>query len=206
MNPDAMVITLASDGTILDVNDTVGKMLGYSLEEMIGQDVASFWAIPDERARFVERLRADGEVVNHELRFRHKNGQHRDAVLAARYVTIGKEKCVLSITRDITDIRRMEEELHANRELLEAILSSAPIAINTKGPDLRFTFVNAYQAVALGYKPEEMIGLRATDFFEQASSQKTDELDRHVLETVETIPYADVEKTPTATANPRSGT
>ncbi len=50
MNPDAMVITLASDGTILDVNDTVGKMLGYSLEEMIGQDVASFWAIPDERA------------------------------------------------------------------------------------------------------------------------------------------------------------
>ena len=90
----------------------------------------------------VERLKRDSICQNIETQFRKKNGELFWGLMSASVIELDGERCILSVTRDITDIKMAEEEIKTlafydplthlpNRRLLMDRLQQA-LALSTR--------------------------------------------------------------------------
>ena len=121
-SPDAVNINKI-DGTYLEINEGFIQMTGYTRKDAIGKTSAdiNIWDIPEDRERLVEGLQRDGIVRNLESRFRMKDGSYKIALMSATIIQLKGEPHVLSITRDITDFKKAEEDkLNLERQLQQA--------------------------------------------------------------------------------------
>jgi PAS domain S-box-containing protein len=86
-------------------------MTGYTAQEVKGKTSVELdiWADPADRVRLVEGLREHGEVANLEASFRAKDGRVKVCLMSARIMQIGGETCILSITRDISQIKQAQK-------------------------------------------------------------------------------------------------
>ncbi|MGD9075576.1 MAG: PAS domain S-box protein [Desulfobacteraceae bacterium] len=119
-SPDAIVISTVRDGRFIDVNESLLRTTGYSRAEVIGRtsNELGFWPKPEERTRFVGMLRKQGFVRDLEVRFRMKQGELRVGLLSAQVIYSGGELCSVAIMHDITERKRVEEELRRSQEQL----------------------------------------------------------------------------------------
>jgi PAS domain S-box-containing protein len=122
-SPDAISINRKSDGMYLEINDGFTAITGYSSEDVKGKssDDLLIWADPADDARLEALLDQYGKVNNLEASFRMKDGQIRIGLMSARLIQIENETCILSITRDITELKRAERERAQRLAELEAV-------------------------------------------------------------------------------------
>jgi PAS domain S-box-containing protein len=122
-SPDAISINRQSDGIYLDINEGFMAITGYTREDVIGKssDELNIWANPADNTRLGNMLDALGEVNNLEASFRMKDGQIKIGLMSARLIRIENEPCILSITRDITELKQAEQERAQRLEELEAV-------------------------------------------------------------------------------------
>ncbi|MGZ6241413.1 MAG: PAS domain S-box protein [Candidatus Binataceae bacterium] len=125
--PDNIAITRMSDGATLEVNREFLKT-GYTREEILGVAAAKVgrWNRPQLR-ELVRRLRAHGSVRNLEAELRNKDGRVVPSLVSAAMVELGGEQCVISMARDITDLKRTQHELTRAREVLAVELRELEI-------------------------------------------------------------------------------
>jgi PAS domain S-box-containing protein len=112
-SPVEMVITTLDEGRFLDVNESFERAVGLSRDSLIGRTSSKLglWVDPAERASIVEEVKRDGRVVNREIHLRAKSGEVRIKLLSAEPILISGEACLLSVSIDITDRKKTEEEL-----------------------------------------------------------------------------------------------
>jgi PAS domain S-box-containing protein len=109
LSPIGMKITRLSDGAYLEVNDADEKTLGYARDELKGSTTTMrVWPSPADRQRFVEKLRADGQVLGYDTRLRNKAGEIVDCRIWASRVELGGEECVLASTLNVSEEKREE--------------------------------------------------------------------------------------------------
>ena len=121
-SPDAININ-KMDGTYLEINEGFIQLTGYTRKDAIGKTSTdiNIWDIPEDRERLVEGLQKDGYVKNLESRFLMKDGSYKIALMSATIIQLQGEPHILSITRDITDLRKTEQEkLLLERQLQQA--------------------------------------------------------------------------------------
>ncbi len=120
-SPDSININRLSDGMYIDINEGFSKLTGYSREDVIGKTSVelNIWANPDQRALLVKGLREMGVVNNLEAQFRFKDGSISTGLMSARVIEVNHEICILSITRDISDRKRAENDLLSAHAQLE---------------------------------------------------------------------------------------
>ncbi|ABE43677.1 PAS domain-containing sensor histidine kinase [Polaromonas sp. JS666] len=109
-SPINMTITRVSDGKFLAVNSAEDLVQGFTASELIGRTSvdAGVWRDEEERKKFMEELRAQGQVQSHDRQMRHKDGTLIDCRMWAVIVEIAGEPCVLSSTINITEQKRRE--------------------------------------------------------------------------------------------------
>ena len=120
-SPDGIMVVSLEDGLILDVNESFEKLLGYPRGEIIGHTTVEMglWARPEQRARFIEQVTAQGRVSGHEFAMRTRDGSLRDMMTLTVVIDIGGTPCLISIARDIGDQRRAEEAIRNLNVALE---------------------------------------------------------------------------------------
>jgi len=119
-SPDAIAITSLTEGRIVEVNDGFLQITGYDREEIIGNKMTdlNLWAGgPGERDKFIGALKESGEVRNYELTFIRKSGKTGTGLMSATIISMKGEPHSLGILRDITDFRRMNQELQRVQRL-----------------------------------------------------------------------------------------
>jgi diguanylate cyclase (GGDEF)-like protein/PAS domain S-box-containing protein len=101
------------DGTILRANRAELEMLGYTLEEYLGRNVAEFHADKDVMAHLLRCLATGETLHNVEARLRRKDGHTRDVLIssAVRYDAEGRFLHTRCFTRDITELKLAEAQL-----------------------------------------------------------------------------------------------
>ncbi|HEX9760953.1 MAG TPA: PAS domain S-box protein, partial [Candidatus Acidoferrales bacterium] len=121
-SPDSISITTLRDGRYLEINDRFVETSGYSRKEAIGKTAMELglWVDTGERAELLKCLQHDGVIRDHELRLRMRSGEIRTGVLSAERITLSGVECMLSVVRDTTERRRLEEQLHQAQKM-EAI-------------------------------------------------------------------------------------
>jgi len=98
------------DGTFLNVNDNLLRMLALPAEKVIGKSAVElgFWKSQAERDEFYRRLRIEGSLQNVELKFKDATGFEHVGLYFATLVGIGDKECIFGMLLDQTEERALE--------------------------------------------------------------------------------------------------
>jgi len=130
-SPDAVNFNRLSDGMYIDINDGFTKLVGYTREDVVGKSSVdlNIWYDPTDRQRLVKALQGKGCVENLEAKFQRKNGQIGVGLMSARVLRLNNEDVILSITRDITERKQMEDALCESEDKYSQLVQSLTDAI-----------------------------------------------------------------------------
>ena len=103
-------IVFHREGLISDANPPLCHLIGYTLDELLGQPVLSFIA-PDV-AHKVKRVMGAGEETRYESMLVHKDGRHLPVELIVRSVMFNGEMLRMTIVRDIRDRLEAQARIH----------------------------------------------------------------------------------------------
>jgi diguanylate cyclase (GGDEF)-like protein/PAS domain S-box-containing protein len=156
VSPDAVNITSLTDGRYLEVSDGFCRMLGWSRDEVIGKTSIELgiWANKSDRKRFMETLRRDGSYTNLEANFVGKDGRVVTGLMSAHSMVMKGERCLLSVTRDITERKLADDKL----KLAASVFSHAREGIIITNVDGCIIDVNETFTDITGYTKDEVIG------------------------------------------------
>lgn len=116
------------DGTILWANQTELDMLGYRREEYVGHHIAGFYADRPVIEDILARLLRNEQLNNYEARLRCKDGSIRHVLVSSNaYFEHGEFIHTRCITNDITERKRAEILLAAQKRALELIARGGPL-------------------------------------------------------------------------------
>jgi PAS domain S-box-containing protein len=179
-SPDGIFIVDLS-GTFLSVNKTMCDNLKYSEEEFFSMKLWNI--IPQKyislhKSRLADILKGErkNEAVEYEVKG--KDGiVHYIEVMSAPYY---KDKVIIGfqgIARDITEKKRVEEELQAKEKKFKELFDNAPIGYHELDSEGRIAWINRTELDMLGYTEEEMIGQFVWKFLgdEEISKQRVSE-------------------------------
>jgi len=108
------------EGNIFYANERAAMFLGYNREEFMKMNVSQTTVHYKIKGEILEELKKKGAVVFEDTVL-HKNGGKFVVEINARLVGLGDKKFILSVARDMTERRKMEETLRQNEaRLLEA--------------------------------------------------------------------------------------
>jgi PAS domain S-box-containing protein len=163
--PDAIIV-VNNKGFILQANAQAEKIFGYVTNELIGKLVdilipERFRKSHDEHLKeFMQnpRKRFMGEEL--ELYGLRKDGTEFPVDIALNYVLTKDGNIILSIVRDITEHKQIEEELRASEEKYRRIFENAAEGIFQTSMDGRILAANPACVNLLGYaSSEELIAV-----------------------------------------------
>ncbi len=163
------------EGIIQYVNAPAEIVLGYSPEELIGQNILKY-IHPDDLAISIAALSpgTPPEMIGPflELRAQHKDGSWRYLEVTGREM---HDNPVIQGTivncRDITDRKEMEEKLRSSRFLLEKTFSSLSDGLFLiDARTIQIIDCNRAALKIFGYTREEMIGQSPGAVFRDAST------------------------------------
>lgn len=128
-SPDAICITRLKDGLFEDINDGFTQFTGYTREEAVGRTSPEIdiWNDPEARGELIRGLEEKGYYKHLETEFRCKDGSLKTAVISARVIMFRDVPHIISITRDVTELKRAEmkrrnlEERLQRAEKMEAL-------------------------------------------------------------------------------------
>jgi two-component system, cell cycle sensor histidine kinase and response regulator CckA len=118
-NPLAIAISTEAEGRYLDVNEAFLDLLGYQRKDVIGRTAAEldFWAEPLDRGEMIRQLKGDEKVSKHQMRYRTAKGKIREAEVWAESIEVDGQRCVLAITRDVTEMIQLEAQLRQAQKM-----------------------------------------------------------------------------------------
>jgi len=130
-SPDSININRFEDGVYLEINEGFTRMTGYTDEDVLGRSSMpgdlGIWVNSEDRERMVTGLAERGEAEL-EAPFRRKDGTILTGMMSARLIDIDGVRCVLTITRDVTERRRMDEAQLTAQKLESLSLLAGGIA------------------------------------------------------------------------------
>ena len=156
-SPAIMVLVdVAEEGRIVDVNEAFELVNGYRREEVIGHtpNELGMWVDLGEYDESIKQFSATGRLRNFEHRVRKKTGEIGIHLTSAEVVELDGKPLVVSTSIDITQQKKTEE---AMRSLVTAIEQCAETIVIT---DLEGTikYCNTAFERTTGYSKEEAIG------------------------------------------------
>jgi two-component system NtrC family sensor kinase len=167
----------SKEGKFLDCNQALVEMLNYSSkEECLNIDLPeNLYVNPDDRKVFQERIERDGYVRDMEVKFKKKDGS-KITVLLTGYPIRDAQGDIIGyqgINLDITERKRIEEELRETNEFFRNLIESSVdgiIATDMKGNIFIF---NKGAEELTGYSVSEVVGkLHITDLYPKGMAKQ----------------------------------
>lgn len=143
----------------LDVNESAVRHYGYRREEFLAMTVVDIRP-PEDVPRFLRELpvTTDGPRIPGNWRHRKKDGSVIDVELGVYSFDYGGRRARLAIVNDVTESKRLMEQLRASEERFRRIFEEAPIGIGAIGGDGRLLRVNEALCAMSGYTAAELTG------------------------------------------------
>ena len=153
------------EGNLLDANPALVNMLGYAEKgDLLATQPAALSFDPGQPVlgRAVDDR---GGVRTREVKLRRKDGTAAVFLDSSRAVwdTSGNIIRYQGTLVDITEKRKMEQELAQQEEFRRRLLESFPDLILVVDLEERYTFVSARARDLLGFQPKEMLGKKISE-------------------------------------------
>ncbi|HWQ66300.1 MAG TPA: PAS domain S-box protein [Methanospirillum sp.] len=180
---EELVIVIDMDGSILNVNPAVTRVLGYEEKELIGEPIHTLYPreIRDTIIfQFLDLTEAGGKIQN-TYPFIARNGESVPVETRGTIGVWGGRHVLFCICREISERLKAERNLHEYYERIQAILSSSTAQIYMKDEHLRYLATNQPFIDSLGSEIQSVEGLTDEEIFPDQIAALRREIDEQVL-------------------------
>jgi PAS domain S-box-containing protein len=153
------IITVTPDGTVTSMNPALEVITGWSRDELMGGQFASY-VHPDDLAMIAESFRAtlEGEIdyQRFETRILCKSGEYKVLEIAGKpRLSDGEIVEFMAVAHDVTERNRAEAALRESEERYRLLAENLSDVIWTMDADFRNTYVSPSITRLVGWSPEE---------------------------------------------------
>ncbi|MCK6450271.1 MAG: response regulator [Alphaproteobacteria bacterium] len=113
------VIVVRPDGRIVFGNRLARRMMGVQSKELRAMNASELFADPKDRERIVAQILSEGHAINNEMRWRSHDGRDVWMLMSSLLSSWEGEPAFISWLVDITERKRIENELARARDLAE---------------------------------------------------------------------------------------
>jgi|GEM_PF-452875 len=134
------LVTIGPDGIITDVNFATEKATGLPREKIIGTDFSEYFTEPDKARVGYKQVFDIGKVIDYELYLKHINGSSIPVLYNASVYKDNEGQIigVLAAARDISAIKKYEDELIDFKNNLELIVQQKTAELIIANKELLF--------------------------------------------------------------------
>ncbi|WP_300456564.1 PAS domain S-box protein [Desulfobacula sp.] len=174
-SPDAINLNRISDGMYIDINEGFSRLTGYTRDDIFGKTSLSLdiWENPEDRKRLVDGLSRTGHVENLEARFVRKDRTVGVGLMSARTLQINNEMVILSVTRDITTLKKSEVALRKSEEKFRQIYNNILDVYYEASLDGILLEISPSIEKVSQYKREELIGKSLYEIYTHPGDRDT---------------------------------
>ncbi len=153
---------ISTEGTIIDVNQAALKALGYKKQHLVGQPLQTIYA-PESHQKMKQNMvkwKRTGVIKDVEMVIVSKDGNRRTVLLSADSIRNEEGKILYSVSvqRDITERKQVEEALRGSEERFRALVETTNDFIWEIDTNGTYTYCSPQIKELWGYLPEKMIG------------------------------------------------
>jgi PAS domain S-box-containing protein len=128
---DLIVIFILDDNSVLDANNLFCEFVGLNREELIGKKVNDLKLKDDNFKNCVfDVLNDPRQIMNLECVCKNSKNEERIFLISADLIEVENKKCLLHISRDITELRLLQEDLQKSKNLESIGILAGGIAHN----------------------------------------------------------------------------
>ena len=150
-------------GDVLESNEAMERITGYTREEMSQLKLPSIYADPRDREQILDLLRRYGKAENMEVQLLKKSGTPYWVSLSVRVIEFKGETAILTAGIDITERKQAETALQESEEKYREVVERANDGICVI-QDAVFKYVNSRALEIIGYSPGEIVGTSLADY------------------------------------------
>jgi PAS domain S-box-containing protein len=163
MTASPLPITVANfkSGVYVDVNPAWERFFQYGKSDAMGKTSVDlgFWKDMGERQGWIDRFSAEGRVSGYEVTFLMRDRTPRIFMLSSERFVFGKEDCVLTMSVDITERRRLEHDLTTLNATLEERVAIRTSELHTANLELSRTMQTLQRATDELVQSEKLAAL-----------------------------------------------
>ncbi|MBI4788718.1 MAG: PAS domain S-box protein [Chloroflexi bacterium] len=176
LSPDPIIVyDMRGNATYL--NAAFEQTFGWSRAELLGKPVDFVPADYREQVKQgIQDLMRVGKLYTFETKRLTKDGRLLDVQISASLVKDqdGNPQESLVVLRDVTEHKRMEEELRRQEQYFESIVDHSPVAIVTTDWDATVVSWNPAAETLFGYTAEQAIGRSIDELVANAESMRAE--------------------------------
>ncbi len=162
-SPYPISINTMPDGRFMAVNAAFLHSSGYSETEVLGKTPVELGLLSlMDFGRLASRLLLAGKLENVPMVLMGKGGIRVHVLFSVIPVTFNNQPAILTVTAEITKLKRIEEELlqkneelQASEEIFRKTFENSALGMTLALPDFRFLLVNPAWLSMMGYTEEE---------------------------------------------------
>jgi PAS domain S-box-containing protein len=128
------LVTISSEGKVMDVNKATEEITGVPRDRIIGNDFSDFFTEPEKARAGYEKVFSEGSVKNYPLAIRHITGRRTEVLYNATTYTNekGEVQGVFAAARDVTELKKAEEKLRKAHRNLETTVKKRTAALQAE--------------------------------------------------------------------------
>ncbi len=137
-SPLPVTVANFSTGAYVDVNPAWERFFQFAKADVIGKSSVDlgFWKDLQQRQGWIDAFAVKGRVSGYEVNFQMRDGTPRVFLLSSERFLYGDDDCVLTMSVDVTDRKRLESELKSLNTDLEARVTERTQALDQANREL----------------------------------------------------------------------
>src|SRR5918995_1364498 len=167
------------------------RAYGYTREELLEQTIHDLRPAEDVRAAQAQMADADLAGILFEARHRRRDGSLFPVEVSSRGMTVGGDRVLVSVIRDITERAQAEQSLRESERRTLAVLNAVTESIWLLDREGRVLLASATAAERLGLRPEETVGRMLHDLLPAPVAESRRRRFDEVVRTGEPVHFED---------------
>lgn len=155
---------ITKEGKIRYINPLGVQFYGFESEELAyDTGIPMFWADPERRRRWIDRIQSFGMVTDFEMHFQAPSGNEFWMSEFGIRISYQDESCILLTQLDITERKLAEQAVRESEEKFISIFQETPDPTIVIGPDMQIIEVNQGFERIFGSQDTQMAGTKLAD-------------------------------------------